>query len=649
MRVDYNYTKRDNRNDVPYSKYRETTQQPPHPQEAYPSRQNGQEGTYQIHRRVYQPPEMPHETNDFTNDKDDPSSMNIERLEVNKGNFHHSRSAQSENRQEFLTNDHAFFTMASKLLSLLPDKEDDERFQGNCVETAIMLQKVISPSEMRDFSEALDIRFNSLPRNPSPSDTQLMYIIRRCEKRFGKEMKDVQQASKDFEQQGDTRRGGNQQGGSHQNDPDEGRKDHHTRTYRQEHQSGVSLFPSKEHIFQSGSDEIFTMQPPAHDIQNERYTTPLSDGQDEGDLNDFTGHILSDEIISKSNSLKGIMKRSANNNGMAVSQQETMSTVSSSIESEVYDMILDAKHENLEDGKASNKKRSPNTEDNDDISVASSYSVLRSNAAKQTSKNRRVVKVMAPETLPENIMFEARLDDEIFMVHVPPGGVKKGEIFESVVLGIDSVSTLDPTGRVKRFVNMNTPMMRWRDTLFDCFAYGLFHPMVMNSFFAPGVALVQVMSRMQLNNSGNRASTLKSRVNTGLVKVIPLVLLFLHGVLAFLMYRGFHLHLKGMLWFFIGSSALVFAVDLFFFVYFIRMLAKTRRQIREEYNIHGTRSLDFLVSLFCAPCAIAQMGRHTADYDTYIAAFCTSTGLPEQIEVKLPSDEGEVNGIGVQV
>ena len=35
---------------------------------------------------------------------------------------------------------------------------------------------------------------------------------------------------------------------------------------------------------------------------------------------------------------------------------------------------------------------------------------------------------------------------------------------------------------------------------------------------------------------------------------------------------------------------------------------------------------------------MAQMGRHTADYDTYRAACCTDTGLPNHVEVKLPSD-----------
>lgn len=422
MRVDYSYTTRDYRNDVPYSKYRET--KPSHPQEAYPaSRQNGQERTTQIHRRLYQPPELPRDTSDFPHANDDPPYINVERHEVNRENFYHSRSAQSGNQQEFLTNDHSFFTMAARLLSLLPERETDnnEMFQGICVETAIMLQKIISPSELRDFSHALDIRFNALPRNPSPSDTQLMYIIRRCEKRFGKEMKDLQQASKEYEQRGDTRHGGSQQGGSHRNDPDEDKNEHHMRTYTPENQAGDTLFPSKEHIYQSRSDEIFTVQPP-HAVQNERYASPQADGQDEGDLDDFTGHILSDENISKSNSLKGIMKKTGSDNGIAASQQETISTVSSSFnESEVYDMILDAKHEHLKHGKASNIKRSPKTEDNDDISVASSYSVLRSNASKLKAKNRRVVKVVAPETLPENIMFEARLDDEIFMVHVVSG------------------------------------------------------------------------------------------------------------------------------------------------------------------------------------------------------------------------------------
>jgi len=65
----------------------------------------------------------------------------------------------------------------------------------------------------------------------------------------------------------------------------------------------------------------------------------------------------------------------------------------------------------------------------------------------------------------------------------PKGGVKKGEIFKSPALNMESESVHDPTGRVKRMVDMNAPCAHWRDGLFDIFANGLFHPMLLTSFF----------------------------------------------------------------------------------------------------------------------------------------------------------------------
>lgn len=65
----------------------------------------------------------------------------------------------------------------------------------------------------------------------------------------------------------------------------------------------------------------------------------------------------------------------------------------------------------------------------------------------------------------------------------PKGGVKKGEVFKSVALNIDSTSAFDPTGRMKRMTEMHAPAFQWRDNLFNIFANGICHPMALNSFF----------------------------------------------------------------------------------------------------------------------------------------------------------------------
>jgi len=60
--------------------------------------------------------------------------------------------------------------------------------------------------------------------------------------------------------------------------------------------------------------------------------------------------------------------------------------------------------------------------------------------------------------------------------------VKKGQVFESLALALDSTSIFDPTGRVKRLIDMNAPSSQWRDGLFNIFEHGILHPMFLTSF-----------------------------------------------------------------------------------------------------------------------------------------------------------------------
>mmetsp|Transcript_29386 Transcript_29386/g.68013 ORF Transcript_29386/g.68013 Transcript_29386/m.68013 type:complete len:130 (-) Transcript_29386:507-896(-) len=72
-------------------------------------------------------------------------------------------------------------------------------------------------------------------------------------------------------------------------------------------------------------------------------------------------------------------------------------------------------------------------------------------------------------------------------------------------------------------------------------------------------------------------------------------------------------------------------------VIFFRTMVQTRKAIRDAYSIPEGRRLegyeDLVVSVFCLPCALSQMGRHTADYDTYRSTCCSETGLPNHVDV----------------
>ena len=71
-------------------------------------------------------------------------------------------------------------------------------------------------------------------------------------------------------------------------------------------------------------------------------------------------------------------------------------------------------------------------------------------------------------------------------------------------------------------------------------------------------------------------------------------------------------------------------------IYMISLTKKVRETIRNKYQIPEENCAgmeDCMCATFCMPCAICQMGRHTADFDTYRATCCTRTGLPRQVEL----------------
>jgi Cys-rich protein (TIGR01571 family) len=73
------------------------------------------------------------------------------------------------------------------------------------------------------------------------------------------------------------------------------------------------------------------------------------------------------------------------------------------------------------------------------------------------------------------------------------------------------------------------------------------------------------------------------------------------------------------------------ALSISFGLYFIIITIKTRYYMRKKYAIRAQdcdESIeDCCLSYWCHACVICQMARHTADYDTYSATCCSSTGL----------------------
>lgn len=69
-----------------------------------------------------------------------------------------------------------------------------------------------------------------------------------------------------------------------------------------------------------------------------------------------------------------------------------------------------------------------------------------------------------------------------------------------------------------------------------------------------------------------------------------------------------------------------------FTIYSIYALMKTREFVRIKYSISEGRFgafEDLLYSIFCSCCTVAQMARHTGEYETYKGTCLSQNGLPE--------------------
>lgn len=250
-------------------------------------------------------------------------------------------------------------------------------------------------------------------------------------------------------------------------------------------------------------------------------------------------------------------------------------------------------------------------------------------------KQWRTVNVMAPYTLPAGFQFEARIGDEIFTATVPPEGVTQGELFATRMGDIDGDTSV-AAQRTRVFKDMDAPPSRWRDELFDCFRHGIDHPFLWNTILCPHIALSQVMARIQISDTGEPQYTLRSRTKVGWYAIFALFIIGLHAV-----YASFFIIASP------DEDALLIAtcplvgLDVILTLYFYYMLIKTRRIVRREYDIPELRcrgNEDLCMAVCCTCCTLSQMGRHTADYETYRAYCCSDTGLAQHVEVKLPSD-----------
>jgi hypothetical protein len=319
---------------------------------------------------------------------------------------------------DLVTNDQEFFTAASELLSTIGRSEyqttssikDTDKFSSQILQ----LRNTFSFGQLKMFSRALEIRYRCLPLFPEPHENQLTLLIRRCERHLGQLLRIMLQVDnfghksddeiRDFIKNMLEPQTVQRDQSIHEKRDDE----HNQRIDGGKRNSDSNIHPSS---FQKGND--FT----SHIVWDE-----VEDSPAEGDSQKWKEQTFEREPHDQRSSYM----YTSNSNSRQRSQPRTpkegrthLEVNSESSFLNVEDQVYSFELSNMsQTGTTDNLKEETN-------SIATSYALARK--ASYTSKAKkprgsvetiRYAKVQAPETLPESFMFEARIDDEIFMAVV---------------------------------------------------------------------------------------------------------------------------------------------------------------------------------------------------------------------------------------
>mmetsp|Transcript_30318 Transcript_30318/g.64361 ORF Transcript_30318/g.64361 Transcript_30318/m.64361 type:complete len:312 (-) Transcript_30318:100-1035(-) len=254
----------------------------------------------------------------------------------------------------------------------------------------------------------------------------------------------------------------------------------------------------------------------------------------------------------------------------------------------------------------------------------------------------RFLEVASPATLPENYALEVEVEGQCVTVKVPSGGAEKGQKI--------SVPFPDGWTAVPR---VSTPVGHWKDGLCDCCRHGPIHPLLWNAWHCPLIALGQIMHRLKLTWCGNEGGSIAQTAGTFRTLLWVTISVYILRFL-FSLSIGFNAVYTTVQWAVqatgdpdgYGQSApkqdasgsalysMRMMFDLSFMVFLYYLVAKTRGRIRSRYSIPETSCRgceDCCCAVWCTCCTVAQMGRHTADYETYAAHCCSETGQPSHV------------------
>jgi Cys-rich protein (TIGR01571 family) len=161
---------------------------------------------------------------------------------------------------------------------------------------------------------------------------------------------------------------------------------------------------------------------------------------------------------------------------------------------------------------------------------------------------------------------------------------------------------------------IDAPTGRWKDGLFGCFNEGVCHPSICCAFFCTKLAMAQVMSRMSLTWLGEPGQRVATQ-NTFKVVVLLVVAYMIYSTsLEFATLNTKPSDVP--IWILVMKSV----GSVLFGIWSLYSLCRTRQSVRRQYSIpeeHCNGCEDLCCSFFCTCCTVAQMLRHTGEYESY--------------------------------
>ena len=182
------------------------------------------------------------------------------------------------------------------------------------------------------------------------------------------------------------------------------------------------------------------------------------------------------------------------------------------------------------------------------------------------------------------------------------------------------------------------PVGQWRDTVFDLFRHGYCHGSVWTTICCIPIATGQIVSRLHLTICGQAGiAPIRSRPVIFLSIVTAVLTFFTVRVFLFLLIT---LHDPNLMkessieWIEPSTTYYVLCaiddcVGLIGTVLMIYQIYRVRLHVRARYAIPGNATADLTCSICCPTLVVAQLLRHTTDYEQYPSLCCLSaTGIP---------------------